>query len=162
MYILYQDAFSPKKFPFFFSVRGFRFNNLDLKWSEFPTVLIFIIVFSLEIQNKKVAKSKRKITFWLKAHFLLKIFWWCNFQQYHSPCSLAANMTSAEGSKKFHYNIPAPLHSTCWINTFEGSKWNGLGSYIFFIFLMYTGKSGLALPRFYKILAGPIHVYVHQ
>ena len=30
--------------------------------------------------------------------------------------------TSAEGSKNFHYNIPAPLHSTCWMNTFEGSK----------------------------------------
>ena len=30
-----------------------------------------------------------------------------------APCSLAATMTSAEGSKMFHYNIPAPLHSTC-------------------------------------------------
>ena len=44
------------------------------------------------------------------------------------PCSLAGTMTSAEGSKKFHYNIPAPLHSTCWMNTFEGSKWSEVGS----------------------------------
>ena len=50
------------------------------------------------------------------------------------PCSLAATMTSAEGSKKFHYNIPAPLHSTCWMNTFEAE----VGPYSFFIFLMYT------------------------
>ena len=68
----------------------------------------------------------------------------------HSPCSLAAIMTSAEGSKKFHYNIPAPLHSTCWINTFEDSKWSEVGSYSFFIFLMYTFKHGLALSRFFK------------
>ena len=42
-------------------------------------------------------------------------------------------MTSAEGSKKFHYNILAPLHSTCWMNTFEGSKWSEVGPYSFFI-----------------------------
>ena len=37
---------------------------------------------------------------------------------------------------------------------------SGLGSYIFFIFLMYTGEWGLALARCNKILAGPVHVYL--
>ena len=45
----------------------------------------------------------------------------------------------------------APLHSTCWMNTFEGS-------YSFLIFLMYTWKCGLALPRFYKIWAEHVHI----
>ena len=35
-----------------------------------------------------------------------------------------------------------------------------MGPYSLFIFLMYTGKHGLALPRFYKILGGQVHVYL--
>ena len=89
------------------------------------------------------------------------IIWYSMFFCFISmvpPCSLAVTMTSAEGSKKFHYNIPAPLHSTCWFNTFEGSKWSEVGSYSFFIFLMYTFKRGLAHSRFYKFLDGQVHV----
>ena len=74
------------------------------------------------------------------------------------PCSLAATMTSAEGSIKFHYYIPAPLQFIFWMNTFEGSKWSEVGPYSFFSCLMNTFKHGLALSRFYKILAGPVHV----
>ena len=43
-------------------------------------------------------------------------------------------MTSAEGSKKFHNNIPAPLHFTCWMNTSKGSKHSEVGPYIIALF----------------------------
>ena len=39
-------------------------------------------------------------------------------------------MTSAEGTKKFHYK-PAPLHFTCWMTTFGGSKHSEGGLCIF-------------------------------
>ena len=91
------------------------------------------------------------------------LYWNCNVHcvLYYTgaPSSLAATLTSAEGSKKFHYNILAPLHFTCWMNTFEGSKNSEVGSYIFFSLSMYTFKCGLANPRFYKILAGPVHMF---
>ena len=45
------------------------------------------------------------------------------------PCLLAATMTSAESSKKFHNNIPDPLHFTCWMNILKGSKNSEVGSY---------------------------------
>ena len=68
------------------------------------------------------------------------------------PCLLAATMTSAEGSK-----------NTCWMNTFNGSKWSEVGPIQLFHFLDVHGVCGLARPRFYKILTGPVHVpHIHH
>ena len=67
-----QDAFSPKRLPDFgyFCFSGFGFINFDRKRSKFKNLI------------KMAKKKKKKMFFWFRAHFPMKIFKKIKFQQY--------------------------------------------------------------------------------